>query len=99
MTLIAQLNGKGSNEIIWSFKSLNQINGIHDRGHKRYTIDKLKSDKAFFSWVLHFIKYLEISNLATTEEDVNEINLETPVSYTHLDVYKRQTEFYLAFCC
>lgn len=77
LTLIAQLNGKVSNEIILWFKSFNQINGIHDRGHKRYTIDKLKSDKAFFSWVLHFIKYLEISNLATTEEDVNEINLET----------------------
>ena len=77
LTLIAQLNGKVSNEIILWFKSFNQINGIHDRGHKRYTIDKLKSDKACVSWVLHFIKYLESSNLATTEEDVNEINLET----------------------
>ncbi len=66
-----------SNSIVKWLGSFNMINGIHDRGHKRYTIDKLKSDKQFFNWVLHFIKYLEISNLSTTEEDVNEVNLET----------------------
>ena len=58
------------------FKKFNFVNGIHDRGHKRYTIDKLKSDKKFYNWVLHFIKYLEISNLSTTEEEFNEIDLE-----------------------
>jgi len=77
LTLIAQLNGKVSNEIVNWFKNFNYINGIHDRGHKRYTIDKLKSDKAFFNWALHFIKYLEITNLSTTVEDVNEVSLET----------------------
>lgn len=77
LTLIAQLNGKISNEIVEWFKNFNHINGIHDRGHKRYTIDKLKSDKIFLNWVLHFIKYLEISNLSTSEEEVNEIDLET----------------------
>lgn len=64
-----------SNSIINWFRSFNLINGIHDRFHKRYTIDKLKSDKQFFNWVLHFIKYLEIANLSTTEEEVNEIDL------------------------
>ena len=77
LTLIAQLNGKVSNEIVDWFKHFNHINGIHDRLHKRYTIDKLKSDKTFFNWALHFIKYLEITNLSTTVEDVNEVNLET----------------------
>lgn len=77
LTLIAQLNGKISNDIVNWFKNFNHINGIHDRGHKRYTIDKLKSDKGFLNWVLHFIKYLEISNLSTSEEEVNEIDLET----------------------
>ncbi len=66
-----------SNNLIKWFGNFNLINGIHDRLHKRYTIDKLKSDNQFFSWVLHFIKYLEISNLSTTEEDVNEVSLET----------------------
>jgi AAA15 family ATPase/GTPase len=66
-----------SNSLIKWFGNFNLINGIHDRLHKRYTIDKLKSDKQFFSWVLHFIKYLEISNLSTTEEDVSEVNLES----------------------
>ena len=76
LTLVAQLNGTTSNAIIDWFKKFNHINGIHDRGHKRYTIDKLKSDKSFFAWVVHFLKYLEISNLSTTEEDVSEIDLE-----------------------
>jgi AAA15 family ATPase/GTPase len=77
LSILATLGKETSSNIVEWFKKFNIINGIHDRGHKRYTIDKLKSDKNFFNWVLHFIKYLEISNLSTTEEDVNEIDLET----------------------
>lgn len=66
-----------SNSIVNWFSNFNFINGILDRGHKRYTIDKLKSDKQFFTWVLHFIKYLEINNLSITEEDVNDVSIET----------------------
>lgn len=65
-----------SNSIVKWFGDFKLINGIHDRLHKRYTIDKLKSDNQFFTWVLHFIKYLEISNLATTEENISEVSLE-----------------------
>jgi hypothetical protein len=77
LSLLATLGKETSSSIVDWFKKLNFINGIHDRGHKRYTIDKLKSDHNFFIWALHFIKYLEISNLSTTEEDVNDIDLET----------------------
>ena len=77
LSVLATLGKETSSSIVEWFKKFNIINGIHDRGHKRYTIDKLKSDKNFFNWVLHFIIYLEISNLTTTEEDVNEIDLET----------------------
>ncbi|MBK8417086.1 MAG: hypothetical protein IPL22_22760 [Bacteroidetes bacterium] len=77
LSLLATLGKETSTNIVDWFKKFNFVNGIHDRGHKRYTIDKLKSDKQFFNWVLHFIKYLEIANLSTTEEDVNEIDLET----------------------
>jgi AAA15 family ATPase/GTPase len=77
LSLLATLGKETSTSIVDWFKKFNFINGTHDRGHKRYTIDKLKSDKEFFNWVLHFIKYLEISNLSTTEEDVNEIDFET----------------------
>lgn len=76
LSLLATLGKKTSSSIVEWFKKFNFVNGIHDRGHKRYTIDKLKSDKNFFNWVLHFIKYLEISSLSTTEEDVNDIDLE-----------------------
>jgi len=76
LSLLATLGKETSSGIVDWFKKFNFINGIHDRGHKRYTINKLKSDENFFNWVLHFIKYLEISNLTTTEEDVNDIDLE-----------------------
>ena len=76
LSLLATLGKETSTSIVDWFKKFNFVNGIHDRGHKRYTIDKLKSNKQFFNWVLHFIKYLEIANLSTTEEDVNEIDLE-----------------------
>jgi hypothetical protein len=77
ISVLATLGKETSSSIVEWFKKFNIINGIHDRGHKRYTIDKLKSDKNFLNWVLYFIKYLEISNLTTTEEDVNEIDIET----------------------
>ena len=77
LSLLATLGKEISSGIVDWFQKINIINGIHDRGHKRYTIDKLKSDKIFFNWVLHFIKYLEISSLSTTEEEVNEIDLDT----------------------
>lgn len=77
LSLLATLGKEISTGIVDWFKKFNFVNGIHDRGHKRYTIDKLKTDSQFFTWVLHFIKYLEISNLATTEEDVSEIDLES----------------------
>jgi AAA15 family ATPase/GTPase len=77
LTLIAQLNGKISNEIITWFKQFNYINGIHDISHKHYTIEKLKSDKAFYNWILHFIKYLEITSLSTSEEEVSDLDLKT----------------------
>jgi len=77
LSLLATLGKETSTGIVDWFKKFNFVNGIHDRGHKRYTIDKLKTDSQFYTWVLHFIKYLEISNLATTEEDVSEIDLES----------------------
>ena len=77
LSLLATLGKEISTNIVDWFKKFNLINGIHDRLHKRHTIDKLKADKQFFNWVLHFIKYLEISNLSTTIEDVSELDLET----------------------
>jgi len=76
LSLLATLGKETSTSIVDWFKKFNFVNGIHDRGHKRYTIDKLKADKQFFNWALHFVKYLEIANLSTTEEDVSEIDFE-----------------------
>lgn len=76
LSLNAQLNGEVSGEIIKWFKNLNLISGIHDRSYKRYTIDKLKDDSEFLTWLSKFIKFLEISKLSTTEEEVEEFDLE-----------------------
>jgi len=50
LSLLATLGKEISTNIVDWFKKFNFVNGIHDRGHKRYTIDKLKSDKQFFNW-------------------------------------------------
>lgn len=77
LSLVAQLNGDVSNNIIDWFKNLNLISGIHDRSYKRYTIDRLKSDKDFLKWLSDFINFLEITKLSTAEEEVEDIDLET----------------------
>lgn len=77
LSLVAQLNGDLANKIIGWFKNLNLISGIHDRSYKRYTIDRLKSDKNFLKWLSDFINFLEITKLSTEEEEVEDIDLET----------------------
>lgn len=76
LTLVAQLNGQISNEVVDWFKDLNVISGIHDRSYKRYTINKLKKDNKFSKWLSSFVEFLEISKLTTDEETVNQSELE-----------------------
>lgn len=76
LSLLATLGKETSTIIVEWFKKFNFINGIHDHGHNLYTIEKMKSDESFYNWVLHFIKYLEIANLSSTEDDSSEIDLE-----------------------
>lgn len=75
LSYLASLGKEISTHVVDWFKKFNFVNGIHDLGNKQYTINKLKSDKEFLNWVLHFVKYLEITSLSTTEEDV--IGLQT----------------------
>lgn len=70
LSLLATLGKETSSNIIEWFKKFNIVTAIHDLGYNFYTIEKLKTDKQFFNWVLLFLKYLEISNLSTIEEDV-----------------------------
>lgn len=76
LTLVAQFNGEISNRIIDWFKNFNVINGIHDRTYKRYTIKKLKEDKAFQKWINLFLKFLEISKITAEEEEISELDIE-----------------------
>lgn len=76
LTVVAQFNGSVSDKIIQWFKDLNVINGIHDRGYKNYTINKLKEDDSFKKWVNKFVKFLEISKITTDTDNVTEQKLE-----------------------
>lgn len=81
LSLLATLGKEISSSIIDWFKNFNIVNGIHDLGHKRYTINKLKTDKEFFNWVLHFIKYLEITNLSIEEDKLSDLGLDHLITY------------------
>jgi AAA15 family ATPase/GTPase len=70
LSLLATLGKEASSNIIEWFKKFNIVSAIHDFGYNFYTIEKLKTDKQFFNWVSLFLKYLEIANLSTIEEDV-----------------------------
>jgi AAA15 family ATPase/GTPase len=69
LSLLATLGKEVSSNIIEWFKKFNIVTAIHDFGYNYYTIDKLKTDKQFFNWVSLFLKYLEIANLSTVEDD------------------------------
>ena len=72
LSVLATFGKEVSSNIVEWFNNFNIINATHDIDYKKYTINELKSDKNFFNWVLHFIKYLEISSLSTSEENVND---------------------------
>ncbi|MGE0089380.1 MAG: ATP/GTP-binding protein [Bacteroidales bacterium] len=76
LTLVAQLNGEISESIIKWFKNFNSISGIHDMFFKNYTIEKLKNDEEFKSWTKEFMKFLEISDISTTEEKNDQIDFD-----------------------
>ena len=71
LSILATLGKELSSNIIEWFKKFNIVSAIHDFGYNFYTIEKLKTDKQFFNWVSLFLKYLEIANLSTIEEDIS----------------------------
>lgn len=76
LSILATLGKEISSEIIEWFKNLKFIKGINDIEYKQYTISKIKSDRNFLNWVIHFIKYLEISSISTSEqEDIIDLEL------------------------
>lgn len=75
ITLLSTLNQPISKGITAWFQNLRFIDGFHDNGYKSFTIKKIKSDPNFFNWIAHFIKYLEISNVSTTEEEIDKIEI------------------------
>ena len=77
LSFLATLGKDISSNVVHWFKNLNILTGISDTGYKRYTIDKLKTDKGFQNWVRHFVRYLEIDNLLTAEYiDIEEADVE-----------------------
>ena len=69
LTLNAQLKGELSSRIVHWFINTNHITGLNDRGYNKYTTDKLKKDANFHHWVSQFLRYLEITNVSTREDE------------------------------
>jgi AAA15 family ATPase/GTPase len=76
LTLLAQLNGSIANEVVDWFKGLGPITGIHDHGYKQYTVNKLKTDKKFYAFATKFLQSLEISDVTTSEEEFNQVDID-----------------------
>ena len=74
LSLLATLGKEISSDIIEWIKKFNIVTAVHDFAYNIYTIEKLKNDKQFYNWVLHFVKYLEISSLSTIEEELSNTN-------------------------
>ena len=83
LSLLATLGKKAAMDIVEWFKKLNLITGIHDRQHKKLTIDQFKSDPQFYHWALNFIKYLGIANLSVLRKELGDIDLETFLENGH----------------
>lgn len=73
---MAQLNGSIANEVVDWFKGLGPITGLHDHGYKQYTVNKLKTDKKFHAFATKFLQSLEISDVTTSEEEFNQVDID-----------------------
>ena len=76
ITLVAQLNGIISNQVVSWFKKINCIKSASDDAYKHYTVRTLKEDSQFLNWVTSFTKFLEISNVTTSERSMSEFNFD-----------------------
>ena len=76
LSLVAQFNGEITNNVIDWFNNVNIISGIQDLGYSFYTIEKLRNDKNFKSWLSRILRSLEIANLSIEEIDLENEELE-----------------------
>jgi AAA15 family ATPase/GTPase len=75
VSLLATLNKEISSNIINWFKEVQLINGVNDFSHARYTIEKIKQESKFVTWVSYFLRDLEIANVSTIEEEFSMLDL------------------------
>lgn len=68
LTLLATFNKKISADLLTWFDNFKIITGINDIGYKRYTVSKLKEDQSFLNWASIFLRFLEITNIATNQD-------------------------------
>lgn len=76
LSVVAHLNGEISREIVsWFLNSLKIISGLHDYSYDKFTINKLKSDPKFKTWVVKLIKFLDVDDLTIEEVPIESIDL------------------------
>lgn len=76
LSVCSQFNGETSDKVIKWFKNLRFISGINDDSYRRYTTEKIKTDKKFNLWLNKFIGFLEISKLSVEDELIESINID-----------------------
>ena len=69
LSQLAQNNGKEASIIFKWFLDVNVVSGLDDSYHEIATKTLLKSSKKFKAWLNLAVKFLEISNIATSKND------------------------------
>jgi AAA15 family ATPase/GTPase len=76
LSVVAHLNGEISREIVnWFLNSLKIISGLHDFSYDKFTVNKLKTDPKFKTWVISLIKFLDVDDLSIEEVPIENIDL------------------------
>ena len=76
LSVCSQFNGEISDKVIKWFKNFRFISGINDDSYKRYTTEKIKTDKKFSLWLNKFISFLEISEISVENELIETIDID-----------------------
>lgn len=84
LTVVAQLNGERSGNVLKWFKALGIVSGLNDFGYQNYTLVKYKNDEKFRKWAQSIIGALDIADLS--------IEKGAPVSFDNIKIDASQKD-------
>lgn len=75
VSLLATHNGTHSQNLVRWVNRLAVISGTLEQGYMAFTIDLMKKDPAFKTWLLSVLSHFQIANLDVVEVEAPELNL------------------------